>query len=86
LFIAHPHLRQKWIFAKDLATEMEMRENSQLAYHALKIAQLFSKLIMDINNINTLDLSYVVNLGRNHQTYGVRPEDFEVNILFFELS
>lgn len=75
----HPHLREKWIFARDLQTEEEIRENPQVKYHAKKIAQLLSKFIDEINTFNSLDLGDVSNLGRNHHSYGVRPEDFQVS-------
>lgn len=80
LFVMHPHLREKWIFARDLQTEEEIRSNPQVKYHASKIAQLFSRIIGEINTFNNQDLIDISNLGRNHHSYGVRPEDFQVII------
>lgn len=85
LFTAHAHLREKWIFAKDLSTEEEIRANSQLIYHAVKIVQMFTKIISFLNQINQYDFKEIVTLGRNHQSYGVKPHDFEVCTSLFLL-
>lgn len=74
----HPHLREKWIFARDLQTEDEIRSNPQVKYHATKIAQLLSKFIVEINTFNAQELTDVAHLGRNHHSYGVKREDFQV--------
>lgn len=68
----------KFIFAKGLKNEQEIRENPQLKYHATKISQIFATRINQLDNINTASLDEIQNLGQNHFGYDVRLEDFEV--------
>lgn len=79
IFVKYPALKEKWIFAIGLTTEEEMRQNSQVNYHAKKIISLLNSLINEeLARINTADLKKLVQLGKNHFGYGVAPEDFEV--------
>jgi hypothetical protein len=74
----HAVIKNKWIFAHGLNTEQEIRQNSQLTYHASKIIELFDKVIENIISINKSEFNDIIKLGRNHYGYGVRAQDFIV--------
>ncbi|CAF0969412.1 unnamed protein product [Brachionus calyciflorus] len=77
IFTKHSEIKHKWIFAKDLNSDEEIRKNPQLIYHAIKIMETVNKLVSsyDINGPN--DFKEISHLGKNHFDYGVRPADFE---------
>ncbi|CAF0880104.1 unnamed protein product [Brachionus calyciflorus] len=81
IFQEHKEIKSKWIFATNLETEAEMISNSQLRYHAKKIMDVLSKVVVKaINSTNPEDFSVeefeLARLGRNHFHYGVRREHF----------
>ncbi|CAF1125808.1 unnamed protein product [Brachionus calyciflorus] len=77
MFLKNSEIKHKWIFAKDLNTEEEIRKNLQTIYHAAKIMEMFNKLVnlYDLHKPN--DFKEITHLGKNHFDYGVRPSDFE---------
>ena len=85
----HEEIQERWIFAHKIDNENEVRNSAQLCYHAQKIANVLNN---SINTIETLEESPYFNrltkLGRNHQTYGVRPNDFVVSFknIFINLT
>lgn len=79
IFTKHNDIKHKWIFAKDLNNEEEIRKNPQLVYHATKIMEVMDKIITTYNYDSINDFKEIMHLGKNHHSYGVRPSDFEVN-------
>ncbi len=82
IFTVHREIRDRWIFAVDLNTEEDMRNNSQLTYHAHQIIRLFSEIIRRLNTSNPYDLKELIKLGTSHHGYGVEPYDFEVSSVY----
>lgn len=80
IFTKHAEIKHKWIFAKDLNGEDEIRQNPQLVYHATKIMEIMDKVINAYNYDCMNDFKDVMHLGKNHYDYGVRPSDFEVSV------
>lgn len=79
IFTKHTEIKHKWIFAKDLNNEQEIRKNPQLIYHACKIMEVIDKVINKYTADSVNDFKELMHLGKNHHYYGVRPSDFEVN-------
>jgi hypothetical protein len=72
MFEQHAHLKDKFIFAHSLETEEEMRQNSQLVYHAMRIIHLIYNMVRELNSVNIIDYQELVNLDE------VNPADFQV--------
>ncbi|CAF1306587.1 unnamed protein product [Rotaria sordida] len=76
IFHDYPQLRKLWIFAINLETEQEVRNNAQVRYHAAKIMYTLNEII---NNIDDYDerRRILEGLGQIHFTYDVQPAYFE---------
>jgi hypothetical protein len=62
-----------------LKTAEEVRAHPQLVYHATKISNVLNKSVLAIENLE--EAPYFLGLkklGKNHHSYGVRPNDFVV--------
>jgi hypothetical protein len=83
LFIDHSHLKSKWIFASNLETEDEMRDNSQLKYHAKNIVNILGPVVEKVISAPTvesinIDECGLMTLGTKHFHFDVNRNDFQV--------
>ena len=78
--LKHPEIKSVWIFAAGLKNEEELRDNSQLKYHASKIANKINQIITCINQISQMESikQDLIQLGKAHFDYGVEPRYFKV--------
>jgi hypothetical protein len=83
MFNKHPETKEKFIFTKGLETEFEMRENSQLVWHAGRIIEIIDRVIKELGTVNSNEYPEIVRLGRNHFGYGVKPQNLTVSLLIF---
>ena len=79
----HKEIKNKWIFASNLETEEEMLENSQIRYHAKKVIEVLSRIIIQIiessraeKNKNESVAYDLFKLGKSHHHYGVERAHF----------
>jgi hypothetical protein len=79
----YKQIKDKWIFAANLETEEEMRENSQLKYHAKNIVKVFGSVVEKVINAPSpesinIDECGLVTLGTKHFHFDVSRPNFEV--------
>ncbi|CAF3380833.1 unnamed protein product [Rotaria sp. Silwood2] len=76
IFQDYPELRKLWIFAVNLDKEQEIRDNSQVRYHAAKIMYILNEII---NHIEDYDKRRRIleGLGQIHFMYDVQPAYFQ---------
>jgi hypothetical protein len=74
----YSEIKDQWIFAKDLTTQSEIRNNSQVVYHAISFLKVFNKAIGSLKPNVIPHLEDLVQLGSNHYSYGVHCHHYKV--------
>jgi len=84
IFKEHKEIKNKWIFAANLETEAEIRQNSQTKYHAKKIIDIIQLLLSKLQSIDDLSNeelnTKLFRLGESHYHYTVTPDHLPVTI------
>ena len=85
IFKEHKEIKIKWIFAANLETEAEIRQNSQTKYHARKIIDIIQLLLSKLQSIEDLSNeelnTKLFRLGESHYHYTVTPDHLPVTII-----
>jgi hypothetical protein len=74
----HQSIKQVFFFATKLETEVEMRKDSQVLYHARKLSSTFDKIINNLDAELNNNRDFLINLGTKHYHYDVKYEYFQV--------
>ncbi|RNA03246.1 non-symbiotic hemoglobin 2 [Brachionus plicatilis] len=79
LFTIYPNFKHLWWFLKDVNTEENLRNNSQVLVHGQKMFDAIDKSIYSLEDINSCCFA-LINLGRIHFKIGVREEHFKLTL------
>lgn len=90
LFQSDNDIKYLWIFASNLETEEDMRQNSEIIYHAKRMITAIDRLILflkaDPMSVSYPDQINLIQMGKRHYHYGLRKEYFKVISSNFWLS
>jgi hemoglobin-like flavoprotein len=88
IFVNYPHLKHMWKFAEPLITEAEMRSNSQLRFHANRVASTIAKIVENLTPTLDACIDDIRKLGHAHSLHNVQPEHLKVfqEVLLFALE
>ena len=82
----HQSIKQVFFFATKLETEVEMRKDSQVLYHARKLSTTFDKIVNDLDAELNNHKEFLIKLGRKHYHYDVKYEYFQVTLFILSLN
>jgi hypothetical protein len=77
--MVHSSIKHVWIFAQNLTTEEEIRNDSQVRYHSVRLLNSFGKIINDLTEDLSNHQDYLIDLGVKHYHYDVKYEYFKVS-------
>ena len=83
IFKVHASIKHVWIFATKLETEEEIRNDSQVRYHAKKLMNTFDKIISELEVDCLKHKDFLINLGTKHYHYDLKYEYFKVITFVF---
>jgi len=90
IFLEHKEIKGKWIFASNLETETEMRQNSQVKYHSKKVVDVLILLLSKLKSVEDFkneDINLkLYKLGESHYHYNVSTDHFSVCVKFIFLN
>lgn len=78
IFMNYPHLKPMWKFAEPLITEAEMRSNSQLRFHANRVASTIAKIVENLTPKLETCVNDIRRLGHIHSLHNVQPDYLKV--------
>ena len=83
IFKVHTSIKHVWIFAQNLTTDEEIRNDSQVRYHSSRLLNALDKIINQLDADISKNQEFLIDLGVKHFHYDVKYEYFKVILILF---